>query len=94
MTANNAAKKKKIESGRPEEDNPLLRSQNSIEDKIIGSEDKPLSQRRLAAIKRSREMPSESEEGSGEASPSPSVVLGHGRRGEDRSHGLLSIATS
>lgn len=67
-------KKKTIESGRPEEDNPLLRSQNSIEDKITGSEDEPLSQKRLAAIKRSREMSSKSEEGSGEAAPSSSTT--------------------
>jgi photosystem II stability/assembly factor-like uncharacterized protein len=73
MTANDAAKKKKIESGRPQEDDPLLRSQKSIQDKVIGSEDTPLSQKRLAAIKRSREMSSESDEESGETSPSPST---------------------
>jgi hypothetical protein len=67
MTANDAAKKKEIERGGRVEDDPLLRSQESIQDKIEGSEDKPLSQKRLAAIKRSREMSPESDEGSGEA---------------------------
>jgi hypothetical protein len=42
----------------PSEDNPLLRSERENIDKTIGSEGQNLAEKRLAAIKRAREMPS------------------------------------
>jgi hypothetical protein len=39
-------------------DNPLLRNKQSTIDKIIGSEGQQLAEKRLAALKKAREMPS------------------------------------
>jgi photosystem II stability/assembly factor-like uncharacterized protein len=57
MTENGRQRKK----SEPPKDDPLLRSKRGIIDKIIGSEGQKLAEKRLAAIKRAREMAAASE---------------------------------
>jgi hypothetical protein len=58
MAENETPKKKQPNAAEPTEDNPLLRSERENIDKTIGSEGQNLAEKRLAAIKRAREMPS------------------------------------
>jgi hypothetical protein len=50
--------KKERNTANPSEDNPLLRSKRETIDKTIGSEGQRLAEKRLAALKSAREMPS------------------------------------
>jgi hypothetical protein len=58
MAQNDSPKKGQANADKPPEDNPLLRSERENIDKTIGSEGQNLAEKRLAAIKRAREMPS------------------------------------
>ena len=59
MAENETSGKKKGEMTNPAAEDPLLlRSEREIIDKTIGSEGQKLAEKRLAAIKRAREMPS------------------------------------
>ncbi len=58
MSEKQTSRKKETNPSNPPEDDPLLRSKREIIDKTIGSEGQKLAEKRLAAIKRAREMPS------------------------------------
>ena len=59
MAENETSGKKKRDMTNPAEEDPLLlRSEREIIDKTIGSEGQKLAEKRLAAIRRAREMPS------------------------------------
>jgi hypothetical protein len=58
MAENETPKKKETNIAKPPKDDPLLRSKLEDIDKTIGSEGQQLADKRLAAIKRAREMPS------------------------------------
>jgi hypothetical protein len=58
MAEETSGKKKKAMTNPGAEDPVVLRSEREVIDKIIGSEGQKLAEKRLAAIKRAREMPS------------------------------------
>jgi hypothetical protein len=58
MVENETLEKKESNSAKPSKDDALLRSEREIVDKTIGSEGQNLAEKRLAALKRTSEMPS------------------------------------
>jgi hypothetical protein len=72
---NGSERGRKVGINRPPPDDPSLRAnQSMVDNKIIGSEDKDLAQKRLAAIKRAREMRSSKQEDTDDTSTSSSQI--------------------
>jgi hypothetical protein len=58
MAKKETPEKKESDVAGPPTDDPLLRSKLGNIDKTLGSEEEQLAEKRLAALKRAREMPS------------------------------------
>ena len=71
---NGSERGRKAGMSRPPPDDPSLRVNQSMVDKIIGSEDKDLAEKRLSAIKRAREMRSSKQEDTDDTSTSSSPL--------------------